>query len=108
MLFFFSHSAPTELYPLPQHRPLRVSRSSEPQPPLPFARARGSRRRRAAGTARPEVAPAASPAAAPEASAEAEVEVEDRKSTRLNSRHANISYAVFCLKKTNITSVIYG
>src|SRR3712207_7053021 len=23
----------------------------------------------------------------------------DRKSTRLNSRHANISYAVFCLKK---------
>src|SRR3712207_8617804 len=28
---------------------------------------------------------------------------EDRKSTRLNSSHANISYAVFCLKKnTNI------
>src|SRR3712207_8139379 len=25
--------------------------------------------------------------------------VKDRKSTRLNSRHANISYAVFCLKK---------
>src|SRR3712207_8436608 len=25
----------------------------------------------------------------------------DRKSTRLNSSHANISYAVFCLKKTN-------
>src|SRR3712207_8367471 len=25
---------------------------------------------------------------------------EDRKSTRLNSSHANISYAVFCLKKT--------
>src|SRR3712207_7482631 len=25
--------------------------------------------------------------------------VEDRKSTRLNSSHANISYAVFCLKK---------
>src|SRR3712207_8012167 len=24
----------------------------------------------------------------------------DRKSTRLNSSHANISYAVFCLKKT--------
>src|SRR3712207_8242224 len=30
---------------------------------------------------------------------EAEV-VEDRKSTRLNSSHANISYAVFCLTKT--------
>src|SRR3712207_8333801 len=26
-------------------------------------------------------------------------EEEDRKSTRLNSSHANISYAVFCLKK---------
>src|SRR3712207_8730684 len=27
----------------------------------------------------------------------------DRKSTRLNSSHANISYAVFCLKKKNNT-----
>src|SRR3712207_7419294 len=27
---------------------------------------------------------------------------QDRKSTRLNSSHANISYAVFCLKKKNI------
>src|SRR3712207_7920049 len=27
------------------------------------------------------------------------VDVVDRKSTRLNSSHANISYAVFCLKK---------
>src|SRR3712207_8194646 len=30
---------------------------------------------------------------------EAEVVEKDRKSTRLNSSHANISYAVFCLKK---------
>src|SRR3712207_7613403 len=29
---------------------------------------------------------------------------EDRKSTRLNSSHANISYAVFCLKKKTTTS----
>src|SRR3712207_8604201 len=28
----------------------------------------------------------------------------DRKSTRLNSSHANISYAVFCLKKKSITT----
>src|SRR3712207_7044981 len=28
--------------------------------------------------------------------------LEDRKSTRLNSSHANISYAVFCLKKKKI------
>src|SRR3712207_8550117 len=31
------------------------------------------------------------------------VEQADRKSTRLNSSHANISYAVFCLKKKKIT-----
>src|SRR3712207_7338191 len=29
----------------------------------------------------------------------------DRKSTRLNSSHANISYAVFCLKKKNHTKI---
>src|SRR3712207_8304824 len=29
----------------------------------------------------------------------------DRKSTRLNSSHANISYAVFCLKKKNTTTL---
>src|SRR3712207_7158808 len=29
---------------------------------------------------------------------------EDRKSTRLNSSHANISYAVFCLKKKKKTN----
>src|SRR3712207_7182715 len=29
--------------------------------------------------------------------------LEDRKSTRLNSSHANISYAVFCLKKKKKT-----
>src|SRR3712207_7611558 len=28
----------------------------------------------------------------------------DRKSTRLNSSHANISYAVFCLKKKKLNS----
>src|SRR3712207_7334919 len=31
----------------------------------------------------------------------------DRKSTRLNSSHANISYAVFCLKKKNTHSNNY-
>src|SRR3712207_8490361 len=29
----------------------------------------------------------------------------DRKSTRLNSSHANISYAVFCLKKKKINNI---
>src|SRR3712207_7605571 len=36
--------------------------------------------------------------------AENELEVRDRKSTRLNSSHANISYAVFCLTKNARTS----
>src|SRR5438445_10254403 len=30
----------------------------------------------------------------------------DRKSTRLNSSHANISYAVFCLKKKHLNTMI--
>src|SRR5215813_9484094 len=32
----------------------------------------------------------------------------DRKSTRLNSSHVRISYAVFCLKKKNTTRVVAG
>src|SRR3712207_7513761 len=30
----------------------------------------------------------------------------DRKSTRLNSSHANISYAVFCLKKKTLVDIV--
>src|SRR3712207_7998643 len=33
---------------------------------------------------------------------------QDRKSTRLNSSHANISYAVFCLKKKNLLPILYS
>src|SRR5688572_31386013 len=32
----------------------------------------------------------------------------DRKSTRLNSSHSQISYAVFCLKKKNLTNHLAG
>src|SRR3712207_6947330 len=46
------------------------------------------RLRRAAAARRPQRRPTAPPAGE-----------RDRKSTRLNSSHANISYAVFCLKK---------
>src|SRR6476620_4564836 len=35
-------------------------------------------------------------------------QVADRKSTRLNSSHANISYAVFCLKKKNVHHLHLG
>src|SRR3712207_7551326 len=58
---------------------------------------------------RSAMTPAASPPSAPEATTNRRSRQErclpashqDRKSTRLNSSHANISYAVFCLKKKN-------
>src|SRR3712207_7093040 len=34
--------------------------------------------------------------------------LQDRKSTRLNSSHANISYAVFCLKKKKVKGSTVG
>src|SRR3712207_8855029 len=36
------------------------------------------------------------------------LKVEDRKSTRLNSSHANISYAVFCLKNKPLQQVMHN
>src|SRR5437870_9146198 len=36
------------------------------------------------------------------------ITVQDRKSTRLNSSHVAISYAVFCLKKKNLVVQKYG
>src|SRR3712207_7983873 len=33
-------------------------------------------------------------------------EIQDRKSKRLNSSHANISYAVFCLKKNTLKFIV--
>src|SRR5262245_63765630 len=37
----------------------------------------------------------------------AKLEKQDRKSTRLNSSHLGISYAVFCLKKKNTNKDLY-
>src|SRR3712207_9402291 len=42
---------------------------------------------------------AKNPNPSPEETAKLAGDLRDRKSTRLNSSHANISYAVFCLKK---------
>src|SRR3989440_8471582 len=39
---------------------------------------------------------------------EVSISVRDRKSTRLNSSHDQISYAVFCLKKKNATGFLEG
>src|SRR3712207_8728767 len=80
IIFFFNDTATTEIYTLSLHDALPISRRDR-QPP------RGSRRgsRRTSGTRAARRRSTGPP--------------EDRKSTRLNSSHANISYAVFCLKK---------
>src|SRR3712207_7703926 len=62
---------------------------SSPTPSEPLPTVQAARRT----TARPE------PGATMEKEQEKAAKARDRKSTRLNSSHANISYAVFCLKK---------
>src|SRR2546427_5515099 len=52
-----------------------------------------------APAADPAPAPVVPAVAAPVAVPPATIEPADRKSTRLNSSHSQISYAVFCLKK---------
>src|SRR2546430_4882455 len=78
--FFFNDTATTEIYTLSLQR-----RSSDLY----------GRRQRPRGGALRGAAPGAS---APPAR-ERELLPRDRKSTRLNSSHSQISYAVFCLKK---------
>src|SRR5205085_11398832 len=87
-LFFFHDTAPTEIYTLSLHDalPICVSKRSSMARSLrtrrlpPRQQQRLSRRRlsRAPRLRSPRL---------------------DRKSTRLNSSHSQISYAVFCLKK---------
>src|SRR3712207_8317930 len=70
-------------------RSLARDPQAEGPPPRPFLPPAASR----AGCLRADRAKAAESAACPSVQ-------QDRKSKRLNSSHANISYAVFCLKKT--------
>src|SRR3712207_7618997 len=70
-VFFFNDTATTEIYTLSLHDALPIY---------------GDRHRPAADHRHP-------------AAAHLVRRQRDRKSTRLNSSHANISYAVFCLKK---------
>src|SRR2546430_10013359 len=83
--FFFNDTATTEIYTLSLHDALPISAG------LPRARARlpGLRRVRALGDHRPG------------RRGRVRGSRGDRKSTRLNSSHSQISYAVFCLKKKN-------
>src|SRR5258705_3232674 len=85
MFFFFNDTATTEIYTLSLHDALPIYVRQRPgvpaQGPGPLPR-----RHRAAGQGlRRQVPPR-----------------RDRKSTRLNSSHLGISYAVFCLKKKTL------
>src|SRR5437879_9704595 len=86
MFFFFTDPATTEIYTLSLHDALPISGSSTAS-----RRARGRADRSAHSSARHPSPAAARPGILPRA--------RDRKSTRLNSSHRCISYAVFCLKK---------
>src|SRR2546427_4086640 len=78
MFFFFNDTATTEIYTLSLHDALPIC-----QPP-------------ATGGMNTTASPSASGVDHSPNSA-----LIDRKSTRLNSSHSQISYAVFCLKKKN-------
>src|SRR3712207_7123915 len=85
--FFFNDTATTEIYTLSLHDALPISLREGADEDI--GDGDGRRRQQAARMAALEHRcdlVAREPAA-------------DRKSTRLNSSHANISYAVFCLKK---------
>src|SRR3712207_7742245 len=93
VFFFFNDTATTEIYTLSLHDALPISQ---------HRRRDGHREKADPGRAtRGDLVIGTQPA----------VDhcrcKQDRKSTRLNSSHANISYAVFCLKKKKIHLLQY-
>src|SRR3712207_6868510 len=85
--FFFNDTATTEIYTLSLHDALPICGNLVAQ---------GHRDR-------PGARPGPVGAALRPACGAHQAGPRDRKSTRLNSSHANISYAVFCLKKKKTT-----
>src|SRR3989442_4641426 len=91
-LFFFNDTATTEIYTLSLHDALPICPSIHPPARAPQRRA-GTRANHAARAGRPLGD------LQRKLVFEQQSRVVDRKSTRLNSSHVRISYAVFCLKK---------
>src|SRR5256885_14037162 len=87
LFFFFNDTATTEIYTLSLHDALPICDGGERRDVL------GQQRRGHQGHQRGQRD------ADPPARAQQDREQGDRKSTRLNSSHLVISYAVFCLKK---------
>src|SRR3972149_8016134 len=80
VFFFLNDTATTEIYPLSLHDALPISRSL---PGLPDPAGSGRVGREGCGRG-------------------------DRKSTRLNSSHSQISYALFCLEKKSKCSLLHA
>src|SRR3712207_7236085 len=98
LCFFFNDTATTEIYTLSLHDALPIFHASRSSGERSLSTSlfhlcgyRGLLERRGCAFA---------------SSSPKEASVRDRKSTRLNSSHANISYAVFCLKKKNTHKVV--
>src|SRR3712207_7728477 len=90
LFFFFNDTATTEIYTLSLHDALPIlHRVRDGHPELHEPQHHHQQQ--------PQQHPVL--ARGPEPPERRAAEQEDRKSTRLNSSHANISYAVFCLKK---------
>src|SRR2546427_6169819 len=87
--FFFNDTATTEIYTLSLHDALPISQRDEAVGEAERAAAEYERAQRGEALMREPSRP------------EARRPDLDRKSTRLNSSHSQISYAVFCLKKKN-------
>src|SRR5256885_6724672 len=106
LFFFFNDPPPPEIYPLPLHAPLPISPHDSRNDRVSDMRALGveplDQHPPDPVRAVPLIERDARPArrAAPDTERRAgRASRSDRKSTRLNSSHLVISYAVFCLKK---------
>src|SRR3712207_9410531 len=94
IFFFYNDTDPPEISPLPHPAVLPTTRPAANG----VTGARGARR--TGGFAATGVEPGPHHIPYPGSMHEVHRHLSiDRKSTRLNSSHANISYAVFCLKK---------
>src|SRR3712207_7460553 len=98
LLFFFNDTATTEIYTLSLHDalPIFIDLGLASSDPVIIDGARVVPRRLLG-----EMLLRRLPADEPDVVL-IRLEFRDRKSTRLNSSHANISYAVFCLKKKQL------
>src|SRR3712207_8058251 len=91
LVFFFNDTATTEIYTLSLHDALPILGEAGSRSPIEAASVHLRDKRFLLAVDNLEHLLEAAP------------EIADRKSTRLNSSHANISYAVFCLKNKTET-----